>query len=73
LKPEFLLQWGGPAFDYPLNDVQLEMYINNANSNTSETLIYKVIDDDRINVLSTLCLQIGICVIQQILFLQSVS
>lgn len=23
-SPEFLLQWGGPGFDYPLNDAQLE-------------------------------------------------
>lgn len=45
-SPEFLLQWGGPGFDYPLNDAQLEKYIENANNNNSEALIYKAIDSD---------------------------
>lgn len=45
-SPEFLLQWGGPAFDYPLDDEQLEKYIKNANNDNSNTFIYKVIDHD---------------------------
>lgn len=45
-SPEFLLQWGGPEFDYPLNDAQLEKYIKNANNDNSESLIYKAIDTD---------------------------
>ncbi|MDR4889809.1 GNAT family protein [Fredinandcohnia sp. QZ13] len=44
--PQFLLQWGGPAFEYPLTDSQLEKYMENANSSTSEALIYKVLDKE---------------------------
>ncbi|RDW21190.1 GNAT family N-acetyltransferase [Oceanobacillus chungangensis] len=43
---EFLLQWGGPGFHYPLDKDQLEKYIYNANLDGSETLIYKVIDKE---------------------------
>ncbi|OBZ12132.1 aminoglycoside adenylyltransferase [Bacillus sp. FJAT-27264] len=43
-SPEFLLQWGGRVFDFPLNAAQLEKYIEYANSDNSETLVYKVID-----------------------------
>lgn len=43
-SPGFLFQWGWPAFDYPLNDTQLEKYIANANNDESETLVYKVTD-----------------------------
>ncbi len=43
-SPEFLLQWGGPGFNYPLNDIQLEKYIENANHENSETMVYKVFD-----------------------------
>ena len=45
-SPAFLLQWGGPAFDYPLNDTQLEKYIENANHPNSETMVYKVVDHE---------------------------
>src|SRR5690349_7384048 len=45
-SPSFLLQWGGPGFDYPLNDTQLEKYIEYANIENAETLVYKVIDND---------------------------
>ena len=45
-SPSFLLQWGGPQFDYPLNETQLEKYIENANSENAETMIYKVIDNE---------------------------
>jgi RimJ/RimL family protein N-acetyltransferase len=43
-SPEFLIQWSGPAFTYPLNDKQLEKYIENANNENAETLVYKVMD-----------------------------
>lgn len=42
-SPQFLLQWGGPAFEYPLTENQLEKYIENANIENSDTLVYKVI------------------------------
>jgi RimJ/RimL family protein N-acetyltransferase len=45
-SPAFLLQWGGPGFDYPLNDTHLEKYIENANNENAETMVYKVIDNE---------------------------
>ncbi|MBM6618069.1 GNAT family N-acetyltransferase [Bacillus suaedaesalsae] len=45
-SPAFLLQWGGPGFTYPLNDTQLEKYIENANNENSENRVYKVIDNE---------------------------
>ena len=45
-SPAFLLQWGGPGFDFPLNDTQLETYIENANNENAETMVYKVIDNE---------------------------
>jgi RimJ/RimL family protein N-acetyltransferase len=44
-SPSFLLQWGGPGFDYPLDHSQLERYIENANHENAETMIYKVLDE----------------------------
>lgn len=55
-SPEFLLQWGGPGFDYPLNDTQLEKYIENANDNNSESLVYKVIDKETGDVIGHISL-----------------
>lgn len=40
-SPEFLLQWGGPAFEFPLTEKQLEKYIENA-----DTLVFKVVERD---------------------------
>src|SRR4051794_10511917 len=51
-SPAFLLQWGGPGFDYPLNDAQLEKYIENANNENAETMVYKVIDSETIGHIS---------------------
>lgn len=42
-SPEFLLQFSGPRFDFPLTEQQLENYIKDANTEDSNTLIYKVI------------------------------
>ncbi|MGZ7149389.1 GNAT family N-acetyltransferase [Bacillus sp. BC08] len=38
---EFLIQWSGNAFAYPLNEQQLENYIESSN-----TLAFKVIDEE---------------------------
>ncbi|PFO65177.1 GNAT family N-acetyltransferase [Bacillus cereus] len=38
---QFLIQWSGNAFAYPLNEQQLENYIESSN-----TLAFKVIDED---------------------------
>lgn len=40
-SPGFLLQWGGPAFEFPLTEKQVEKYIENAN-----TLVFKVVESD---------------------------
>lgn len=40
---DFLLQWGGPDFDYPLDDSQLERYIENANNDNPDAFVYKAL------------------------------
>ncbi len=45
-SPSLLYQWSGATFDFPLTEGQLEKYIENANDNNSETLIYKVIEQE---------------------------
>lgn len=45
-SPSFLLQWGGPGFDYPLNHKQLEGYMENANHEEADTLIYTVVSEE---------------------------
>lgn len=45
-SPELLLQWGGPGFDYPLDEQQLKKYLTNSNNENAEKLIYKVIDTE---------------------------
>ncbi|MFB6468801.1 GNAT family N-acetyltransferase [Cytobacillus sp. Hz8] len=42
-SPEFLLQWSGSTFEYPLTKEQLKNYINSANQENSDTYAYKVI------------------------------
>lgn len=55
-SPQFLLQWSGPAFDYPLTEEQLEKYIENANKEESDTLVYKVIDQETGDVIGHISL-----------------
>ncbi|WP_085521118.1 GNAT family N-acetyltransferase [Tuberibacillus sp. Marseille-P3662] len=43
-SPEFLLQWAGPSFTYPLDDEQLHAYIADANHPGANAFIYKVVD-----------------------------
>ncbi|RXJ04575.1 N-acetyltransferase [Anaerobacillus alkaliphilus] len=43
-SPEFILQWAGTSFVYPLDEAQLENYIENANHENADILIYKVVD-----------------------------
>lgn len=40
----FALQWGGPAFTYPLTHEQLENYVEDANHENASTSIFKVLD-----------------------------
>lgn len=55
-SPEFLLQWSGSQFVYPLNEAQLEKYIENANHDDSERLVYKVIDTEMEEVIGHISL-----------------
>jgi len=41
-SPEFLLQWAGPIFQYPLDTVQLEEYIRGSEGLRPIRLIFKV-------------------------------
>lgn len=48
---EFLIQWSGNAFTFPLNEQQLEKYIESAN-----TLAFKVIDEENSDVIGHISL-----------------
>ncbi|KKI94083.1 aminoglycoside adenylyltransferase [Bacillus sp. SA1-12] len=55
-SPEFLLQWGGPGFDYPLTEGQLETYIKNVNSEHANMFVYKVVQEETSAVLGHISL-----------------
>ncbi len=42
--PEFLLQWAGPIFTFPLNESQLDMYLRGSQGDPPIRKIYKVIN-----------------------------
>jgi len=44
--PDFLLQWGGPNFSFPLTEQQLENYLKDANTDNSRVMIYSAIDKE---------------------------
>ncbi|MED3313785.1 GNAT family N-acetyltransferase [Bacillus thuringiensis] len=48
---EFLIQWSGNAFTFPLDEQQLEKYIESAN-----TLAFKVIDEETSDVIGHISL-----------------
>ncbi|MBM7578593.1 GNAT family N-acetyltransferase [Jeotgalibacillus terrae] len=43
---EFLMQWGGPNFNFPLDEKQLEKYIEHANGKDSTSLVYSVVEKE---------------------------
>ena len=43
-SPEFLLQWAGPIFHYPLTEDQLESYYSSGTEAPADRLVYKAID-----------------------------
>lgn len=55
-SPEFLLQWGGPNFSFPLTEQQLEKYLKDANKDNSSTLVYCVIHKETGNVIGHISL-----------------
>ncbi|MFB5689600.1 GNAT family N-acetyltransferase [Bacillus cereus] len=48
---EFLIQWSGNAFTFPLDEQQLEKYIESAN-----TLAFKVVDEENSDVIGHISL-----------------
>jgi len=42
--PEFLLQWAGPIFSFPLDESQLDIYLKGSQENPPLRRIYKVIN-----------------------------
>ncbi|GAE29430.1 GNAT family N-acetyltransferase [Halalkalibacter hemicellulosilyticus] len=54
--PEFLLQWGGPAFRFPLDEQQLESYLENANKDYSTIFVYSVIEKETRKVIGHISL-----------------
>jgi RimJ/RimL family protein N-acetyltransferase len=57
-SPKYLLQWGGQTFSFPLNEKQLEDYLQSANTNTSQTLIYRVLHEENDEVIGHINLKI---------------
>jgi RimJ/RimL family protein N-acetyltransferase len=46
--PEFLLQWAGPLFKYPLTVEQLKTYFyRGVNEQTSDTFVYTIVETER--------------------------
>ena len=43
---DFLLQWAGPDFEYPLNREQLSEYLKGTQGDLPSKLIYKVVDSE---------------------------
>ncbi|MCP3027056.1 GNAT family N-acetyltransferase [Halobacillus sp. A5] len=54
--PEFLLQWGGPNFRFPLDAAQLESYLKGANEKNSKVLIYSVVEKETDNIIGHISL-----------------
>jgi len=55
-SPNVLVQWGGPAFEFPLTSNQLEKYIQNANDDQSDILVYKVMEKETGNIIGHISL-----------------
>ncbi|MCA1054064.1 GNAT family N-acetyltransferase [Rossellomorea aquimaris] len=52
----FLLQWGGPGFEYPLDRRQLHQYLEGTNHAGAERLVYKVIEEETGNTIGHISL-----------------
>lgn len=48
----FALQWGGPAFTYPLTVEQLENYLKDASTVNASKYIFKAVDESTNEVIS---------------------
>nr|WP_014650353.1 GNAT family protein [Paenibacillus mucilaginosus] len=56
-SPKFLFQWGGQTFSFPLNEQQLEHYIKDANTNTGQSFIFRVVHEENNEVIGHIHLQ----------------
>jgi RimJ/RimL family protein N-acetyltransferase len=54
--PEFLLQWSGTGFSFPLTDQQLIKYLKEANKEDSKIKAYKVIHLESLKVIGHISL-----------------
>ncbi|RLL41326.1 N-acetyltransferase [Oceanobacillus piezotolerans] len=54
--PEFLSQWGGSMFSFPLTEQQLEEYLKDANNDHSRFLIYCVVEEETGSVIGHISL-----------------
>lgn len=55
-SPEFLLQWGGANFDFPLTEEQLEKYLSETTDEEPKTLAYSVVHQETGNVIGHISL-----------------
>lgn len=55
--PKFLFQWGGQTFTFPLNEQQLDKYIQNSHQNVAQALIYRVVLEENNEVIGHINLQ----------------
>jgi RimJ/RimL family protein N-acetyltransferase len=46
VSPEFVLQWGGGGFTYPLDEAQLEEYLKPTETTPPSRFIYKAVDTE---------------------------
>ncbi|QQE80059.1 GNAT family N-acetyltransferase [Alicyclobacillus sp. SO9] len=53
---EFLLQWGGSAFTYPLTGEQLQNYIQHANQPGADSLVFRVVESSSSKVVGHISL-----------------
>lgn len=55
-SPRFLLQWAGPSFQYPLTEEQLESYVEGANCEGSNLLVYKAVHQESKDIIGHISL-----------------
>lgn len=56
--PKFLFQWGGQTFSHPLDEPQLDNYINNTHPQNAQVLIFRVVLEDNNEVIGHINLQV---------------
>lgn len=55
-NPELLLQWGGPNFQFPLDESQLHRYLEGANVKGAATYVYSVLNKESTEVVGHISL-----------------